>query len=397
MERRYIVVVGACLTQFTVIGMLFSFGLLFKTFEAEFGWSRMVLSTCSALAFLTMGILAIAAGRLSDRYGPKWVLGISGALFGFGFGLISLVSQPWHLFVIFSVFIGLGMSTHDVVTLSTIARWFEGRRGIMSGVVKVGTAFGQIVLPPLSAFLIVSLGWRPAVALLGVLAFVLLVAAALAMKTPDLKQTPETVQDASGLTFQQARKTGLFWRLCIIQFLFFPTLMTVPVHLAAHGMDLGMTAGRAALLLSVLGSASILGRLVMGGGADRFGGKNAYILSFVLLLASLVGLVATTAHLPLFLIVALYGVTHGGFFTLVSPVVAEYFGMRAHGSIFGTILFCGTLGGSVGPILAGRVFDLTGSYQPSFISLGLLALIGLVLAFYLPYPKTATTGKLGAE
>ena len=397
MERRYIVVAGACLTQFTVIGMLFSFGLLFKTFEAEFGWSRMVLSTCSALAFLAMGILAIVAGRLSDRYGPKWVLGISGALFGFGFGLISLVNEPWHLFVIFGVFIGLGMSTHDVVTLSTIARWFEGRRGLMSGVVKVGTAFGQIVLPPVAALLIVTLGWRPAVALLGVLAFVLLVIAALAMKIPDTRQTPNPSQDVSGLTFQQARKTRLFWQLCLIQFLFFPTLMTVPVHLAVHGMDLGMTAGRAALLLSVLGGASIVGRLVMGGGADRFGGKNAYILSFVLLLASLVGLVATSAHLPLFLIVALYGVTHGGFFTLVSPVVAEYFGMQAHGSIFGTILFCGTLGGSIGPILAGRVFDLTGSYQPSFIGLGVLALIGLVVAFYLPITDAATTGELAAD
>ena len=397
MERRYIVVAGACLTQFTVIGMLFSFGLLFKTFEAEFGWSRMVLSTCSALAFLAMGILAIVAGRLSDRYGPKWVLGISGALFGFGFGLISLVNEPWHLFVIFGVFIGLGMSTHDVVTLSTIARWFEGRRGLMSGVVKVGTAFGQIVLPPVAALLIVTLGWRPAVALLGVLAFVLLVIAALAMKIPDIRQTPNPSQDVSGLTFQQARKTRLFWQLCLIQFLFFPTLMTVPVHLAVHGMDLGMTAGRAALLLSVLGGASIVGRLVMGGGADRFGGKNAYILSFVLLLASLVGLVATSAHLPLFLIVALYGVTHGGFFTLVSPVVAEYFGMQAHGSIFGTILFCGTLGGSIGPILAGRVFDLTGSYRPSFIGLGVLALIGLVVAFYLPITDAATTGELAAD
>ena len=397
MERRYIVVAGACLTQFTVIGMLFSFGLLFKTFEAEFGWSRMVLSTCSALAFLAMGILAIVAGRLSDRYGPKWVLGISGALFGLGFGLISLVNEPWHLFVIFGVFIGLGMSTHDVVTLSTIARWFEGRRGLMSGVVKVGTAFGQIVLPPVAALLIVTLGWRPAVALLGVLAFVLLVIAALAMKIPDIRQTPNPSQDVSGLTFQQARKTRLFWQLCLIQFLFFPTLMTVPVHLAVHGMDLGMTAGRAALLLSVLGGASIVGRLVMGGGADRFGGKNAYILSFVLLLASLVGLVATSAHLPLFLIVALYGVTHGGFFTLVSPVVAEYFGMQAHGSIFGTILFCGTLGGSIGPILAGRVFDLTGSYQPSFIGLGVLALIGLVVAFYLPLTDAATTGELAAD
>ena len=84
----------------------------------------MVLSTCSALAFLVMGILAVVVGRLSDLYGPKWVLGISGALFGLGFSLISLVREPWHLFLIFGVFIGLGMSTHDVVTLSTIARWF---------------------------------------------------------------------------------------------------------------------------------------------------------------------------------------------------------------------------------------------------------------------------------
>jgi MFS family permease len=102
------------------------------------------------------------------------------------------------------VFIGLGMNTHDVVTLSEIAYWFEGWRGIVFGVVKVGTAFGQISLLPLSAFLIVSLGWRPAVAMLGVLSFVLLVSAALAIKTPDLKQTPETAQAASGLTFQQA-------------------------------------------------------------------------------------------------------------------------------------------------------------------------------------------------
>ena len=70
-----------------------------------------------------------------------------------------------------------------MVTLLTIARWFEGRRGIMSGVVKIGTAFGQIVLSSVAAFLIVSLGWRPAVALLGVPALVLLVIATMAMKT----------------------------------------------------------------------------------------------------------------------------------------------------------------------------------------------------------------------
>jgi len=83
-------------------------------------------------------------------------------------------------------------------------------------------------------------------------------------------------------------------------------------------------------------------------------------------------------------VVALYGFAHGGLFTLVSPVVAEYFGMRAHGSIFGIIVFSGTIGGSIGPILAGWVFDLLGSYQPTFIGLGLMTCLGLIMALYLP-------------
>ena len=384
MQPRYLIVIGACVTQFTVIGSLFSFGLLFKTFEAEFGWSRMVLSSCSAVAFLVMGILAIAAGRLSDKYGPKLVLAVSGLLFGLGYALISKVTQPWHLFVIFAVSIGLGMSTHDVVTLSTIARWFEGRRGVMTGVVKVGTAVGQVVLPPVMALLIVLLGWQMAVISIGICATILLISSAMMMTYPEVRTLEIAVQNPTGTSFRAACRTRLFWRLCLIQFLFFPTLMTVPVHLAVHGMDLGMTAGRAALLLSVLGAASIAGRLVIGLGADRFGGKRAFILSFIPLIASLFAFATTTGHLPLFLVVSLYGFAHGGLFTLVSPVVAEYFGMRAHGSIFGTIVFFGTISGFIGPILSGWVFDLLGSYQPTFIGLGLMTCLGLIMALYLP-------------
>ena len=86
----------------------------------------------------------------------------AGLLFGTGFALISVVGEPWHLFVLFGLFIGVGMSTHDVATLSTIARWFVRRRGMMTGIAKVGTATGQMVLPPLAAVLIAGLGWRGA-------------------------------------------------------------------------------------------------------------------------------------------------------------------------------------------------------------------------------------------
>ena len=160
MLTRYLVVTGSSITQFTVIGLLFSYGVFFKELELEFGWSRTMLSSCTAIAFLSMGLLAILGGRLTDKYGPSIVLGISGVLFGLGFALISQISEPWHLFIIFGLFIGIGLSTHDVATLSTIAHWFPKGRGLITAIVKVGTAFGQMLLPIIAAILIINYGWR---------------------------------------------------------------------------------------------------------------------------------------------------------------------------------------------------------------------------------------------
>ena len=94
--------------------------------------------------------------------------------------------------------------------------------------------------------------------------------------------------------------------------------------------------------------------------------------------------VGITSHLPLFVVVAFYGFGHGGFFTVVAPSVAEYFGMRAHGAIFGTVLFFGTIGGFIAPILAGLTFDTTGSYTLAFLGLLVLAVMGLALVLSLP-------------
>jgi MFS family permease len=383
-DSRYIVVFGACLVQFTIIGLLFSYGLFFKVFEAEFGWSRTLLSSCSSLAFLVMGILAMPAGRLSDKFGPRPVLAVTGVVFGLGFAMLSQISQAWQLFAIFGVFIGLGLSTHDVVTLSTIGRWFERRRGMMTGVVKVGTAAGQIVGPPITAILILSFGWRIAVIILGLSSVVLLLIAAFSMKNPPQLAGPEADVTQSGMTFSQARRTRIFWTMCLIQLLFFPSVSTVPLHLAVHGMDLGMTAAKAATLLSVIGGASIAGRLSIGALVDKIGGRNCYAICFAFLILSLLALMNITSHLPLFLVVAFYGFGHGGFFTLVAPSVGEYFGMRAHGAIFGTVLFFGTIGGAIAPVLAGLSFDSTGSYFYAFLGLLILALAGLALALSLP-------------
>lgn len=390
MQTRYRVVLGGCLTQFTVIGLLFSFGLFIKVLEVEFGWSRTMLSACTSMSFLVMGVLAMVAGPLTDRFGPSRVLMVTGVAYGLGFVLIAQVTQPWQLFAVFATLIGLGLSTHDVVTLSTVARWFEGRRGIMTAVVKVGTAVGQIAVPPIAALLIIWLGWRTALVVMGGTAMVLLVIAGLAMQRPPVASTPGEPVQVPGIAYAAARRSRSFWTLCAIQFLFFPSLMAVPLHLAVHGMDLGMTAAAAATLLSVIGAASIAGRLAIGRLFDRIGGKNAFILCFITLIIGLAGLIIGHSLIVLYLVVVVYGFGHGGLFVVVSPTVAEHFGMRAHGAIFGTVLFFGTLGGAAGPILAGAVFDATGSYVLAFSGLLALAGLGLLLVLSLPSP-----GRLG--
>ena len=399
MDSRYLIVFGACLTQFTVIGLLFSFGVFFNVLEEEFGWSRTLLSSAVALAALVMGLLAVFAGRLCDRFGPAPVLVGAGLLFGTGFALISVVGEPWHLFVLFGLFIGVGMSTHDVATLSTIARWFVRRRGMMTGIAKVGTATGQMVLPPLAAALIGGFGWRTAALALGVGATVLLLLAAASMRRPppDRGAAPAAAPVGSDGSFAEIRRSRVFWTLCAAQFFFFPTLMTVPLHIAVHGMDLGMTRGVAATLLTVIGGASIAGRLTVGTFADRIGGRNAYVVCLVPLVTSLLILMVVDTYMALFAVVALYGFGHGGLFTVVSPTVAEYFGTRTHGAIYGGIYLFGTLGGAVGPIMAGRVFDLTGSYEYAFSALALMGAGALLLMASLPPPRSAHVIRTATE
>jgi MFS family permease len=109
------------------------------------------------------------------------------------------------------------------------------------------------------------------------------------------------------------------------------------------------------------------------------GGKRALTISYLLLTGNLIWILFIENPWILFLFAPIYGFTHGAFFTLISPTVAEFFGTRSHGVIFAIVLLHGTIGGAMSPIIAGLVFDATGTYQPVFITLSVLAFTGLIL------------------
>ncbi len=391
-ERRDKVVAASLATQFIVIGTMFAYGVFFKELEAEFGWSRTLLSAASSLSMLVMGLLAFVGGHMNQRFGPRVVLTISGLCFGLGYTLLATMNAPWQYLVLYGLFVGVGLATHDVITLSTIAGWFPNRRGVMTGIVKTGTAFGQIILPPTAAVLAATMGWRIACVILGVTATVLLVVAAQSMRAapvagPD-KSAIKTAGNSSKSTSGATRSRN-FWLLCAIQASFFPVLTTIPLHIIAHGTDLGMTGTTAATVLSTIGASSIAGRLLVGGAVDKLGGRNAYLICFIVLLSSLILLRFNSNTALLFLFAVPYGFAHGGLFTVVSPTIAEYFDMKSHSSVFGSVVFCRTLGGAAGPLLAGQIYDGAGSYNLAFSALIVSVFIGLLLVLSLSKPKPA--------
>ena len=389
LRAGYSIVVASFLIQAVTIGGMFAYGVLFVEMISTFGWSRATIAGAVSVATLTMGVVGILAGRLNDRFGPRGVLSVSAAFYGVGFMLMSALSEPWHLYLVWGLLVGIGISTHDVITLGTVARWFPRRRGFMSGIVKVGTGCGQMTLPILIAALVAAYDWRIACQVFGAGAFVILMLAAQVMRRDpgSAVAEPESAPALSSaespaapdLSFRAALRMPALWLLCAHQVLVIACMGTVTVHIVPYAIDIGLSRTAAASLLAAIGGISLLGRVTVGFTIDRIGGRRALLASYCLMFVALVWLQFAREAWMLFVFAALYAIAHGGFFTAISPTVAELFGTRAHGSLFGTVLFFGTLGAAGGPLAAGATFDALGDYRLAFGALCLLAVTGFLM------------------
>jgi len=388
----YNIVAGGFIIQAACIGAMFTYGIFFMEFQAEFGWSRATISGASSLSFLILGAVGVLAGRLNDRIGPRVLITASGISLGFGYMLMSRIQAPWQIYLLYGGLAGIGFSTHDVVTLSTVARWFVKRRGMMSGIVKVGTGTGQFVVPLIVSLLVAAYGWRNSYLIIGTVILVILVAVAQVMRRDPprgwvccrmmrgmRRAVSATETRSRDISLRAAVLTSQFWIICLSEFATFLCLLTMIVHIVPHGTDIGLSPTTAAAVLSTIGGVSMLGRIVMGTANDRIGGKRSLIICYAVLICALIFLQVANQTWMLLLFAAIYGFAHGGFFTVVSPTIAELFGIGSHGAIFGIVLFGGMIGGAIGPVLTGRLFDVTGSYQTAFIVLIGVAISGLVL------------------
>ncbi len=398
-------IIAACAgIQAIGVGTYVAFGVFFKPLLAEFTWSRAMLSGAHSLAFLISGGLGILVGRLTDRFGPRFLMTAAGFVYGSSLLLISTIHSPWQLYLFYSLFFGMGLSAVDVIALNTTARWFVRRRGVMTGIVKMGTGFGQMLIPFVANVLIAGLGWRNAYAIIGGTGMIILVLIAQILRHDPFRMglSPDNLPaEASENKFHQEEDRSLwkvvrgktFWMIFFANLSACFCLMSMMAHIVPHAIDMGISPKAAASVLSTIGGASIIGRFFIGSAIDRIGNRRSMLLCFGLLILMLLWLQASKKLWMLYLFAVVYGFSHGGLFTVISPIVAEYFGIRSHGLLFGLAAFAGTVGGFLGPIFAGSIFDITGSYGIAFWGYVIAAAIGFGLIFSLRPSVSASGGR----
>jgi MFS family permease len=384
--------IGLFMGYVPIIG--FSFSVFFKPISQEFQWSRAEISLGFSLSLLVLSAALPVVGRLVDRFGARRIIVPAALLFGLGLASFYFLSaRLWHFYGIY-IFLGLvGSGTAAVPYYKVISNWFDKKRGRALGLTMGGAGIGFVVMPSLSYSLIASVGWRAAYVFIGIAVFVVtvpLVGLLLKEKPQDVGLLPDgdrqshstTVSQEStgdGLSGRGAWRSGTFWIMCIALFLVSVSLNGCLIHLVPLFTDRGVSPQSAAFAASLLGGATLLGRVATGFLLDRFQATNVAVSLFSVGALGILMLWAGAAGPLSFLTAILLGVGIGAEGDIMAYLVSRYFGLKAFGEIYAYVLAIYTLGAVAGPLVMGLSFDSSGSYESALIPFLFLTVAGAFL------------------
>lgn len=377
----------------------YSSGVFMEPMMCEFGWSRAEL----ALAFLTQMMIGLVMqpliGRLIDRVGPRWVAlrGIIPA--SLAVGLLGLVSQPiWQWWALCGLQVLITCFILPAVWITPVIGRFESSRGLALAVVLAGIGVASALWPVLAAFYIPRLGWRlafPAMGLTwGVIIFPL---AFLFLKGPRDAISPDRRSPAHGQgpQFGEAIRSRTFVCLTLAGGMFAVISLGMSVHLVPLLKQSGMSTAVAASITGAAGLFSIAGRIGTGFLLDRLPTKPLGICVFLLPLLMAFLLWSAHGSVPVSIVaVMLLGVAGGAETDIEIYVAARQFGHGAFASVSATtgafLGFCASLG----PLIAGKLFDATGSYDTWLLAICPLAVAGACLIALVPAEASHQTREL---
>ncbi|MGB0574982.1 MAG: MFS transporter [Alphaproteobacteria bacterium] len=381
-----------------------SLPVLIPVWEAEFKWSRTFLTSGAALIMIVMGGVAPYAGHLLDKFGARYLVSggtiLSGCCVILGALMDSsslLLSPVWVFIGVYCMLsaVGYGMVSLPVAT-ATITREFEENRGLATSIGTSGVGGGQLLFIPLMAWAIELAGWRPTLILFGILIIVMgVLAFCLLPGEPIPRDAKKQAGDGSKsfmAKFAILIRSPVFWLLGGAYFICgFTTAGIVKIHLIPYAVACGFTITTGAAATGVLAGFDMVGMVISGYLTDKL--HRPGLLGSVYFLRALSFIMLffiTDNYVLLFMFAILFGTLDFATVPPTAGLIASHLGVSTMGFNMGILFLGHSLGGALGAVAGGALFDLFQTYDWTWMAGLALALIAAVLAWSVPEKRENT-------
>ena len=369
--------VAVCfIINFIVFGIsVNTFTVYVKPIVTDMDWTRAQFSFGLTLASLAMAVVAPFVGRLIDKTGARIAMAIGISTVGFCTVMLSKAAILGQFYLLYMIS-GMGQAAATLIPISlVISNWFELKRGRALGIVMTGTGLGAMVMVPVTSWIVVNWGWRTSYFVMGlvILSMVPLCLIFIRTRPADLGLKPdgglvfetETVI-IKGFSLNEAVKTGSFWFISAMMFLFGLIGMGLTLHLMPYLTDIGHKEITAGMIISVVSAMTVVGKVGMGVIADRWGLRKVLMLTCGLIIIGILLLMRAETLKIALIFASIYGLAIGVPLLINPALTAFSFGLKHYGTIFGILSLFNIFGAGIGATLTGAIFDSAGSYMPAF-------------------------------
>jgi MFS family permease len=399
-KHGWIVVAVLFATLFLVWGPINASSVFFLPVVKHFGWSRTLFSLLAATAPLAAGFSSPAIGSLVDRYGERRIMIAGATMVALSFLALSRADSAVVFFVVFIV-LGVGIAASTIIpTALVITNWFRERRGLALGIAFAGIPLGGTGVTIFASWIVQRSGFRAGYLAMAIpIVVVVIPLLALFMRTaPEAEETrpasgaPEA--ELSGLEVREALGSRSFWMIAVAEVFFATAGVGLRVHLVPFLTGIGYSPTLAAEILGAMFIFSAIGSSMMGALADRLGGRVTLSLVFFAGAAGIAALLGASHLIAVGAFVVIFGLvreTH-----IVPIVITESLGAKRLGALLGLLALFTTFGFAAGPVIAGRIFDRTGSYTGALLLFVALAIISM-LAMRATLPLAEEKARIAAR
>lgn len=411
-------ILACCFLFFVASGTLgYGMSLFVKPLTDEFGWGRAEIMGGSTMNFLISGLIAPFIGRIVPRIGAKRIIAIGALGMGCSFALWSL-TQNIYQYYLFAVMAGIFGGGMGIVPISmVVANWFSRKRGWAIGVLGSGIGVGGFIMPQIIGNIFIpNFGWRTSYLLCGLLIVILIIPLdILVIRTKpedmglfaDGASTPpegvvnnghdrRRVRSRVEMDFSQAKKTSAFWMMALAFGVFSIANASIMQNHAPHLQGIGYNLALAATAVSMVGVGSAIGKFSFGWLCDYLPAKFSLVIGIGCEAIGVLILMNIGPSSPGYWIYAyalVFGLGVGCWLPSMSMAVSSTFGVKNYGIIFGVVNLIWSVGGSIGPVTAGFIYDGTGSYFWAFIVALAMYVIAVPVMMLVRSPK-ADAGKV---